>query len=202
MSSSHTPERVDELEAQVKFLQTQIAQLIEEKKRWTRSPSHSRTNVYLDESEREEMSYIVNSSDEDTPRRRRQGNGHGDFRVDIPEFEGQIDPNHFLDWLQTVERIFEYKEVPDDKKVKLVALKLRKYASTWWANLVAKRARNGKGKIGTWAKMKDNLRPSSFPPITSKTTTSSCITSSKAPRALRNPGVRATPSQVLSLIHI
>ena len=70
MSSSRIPERVDELEAQVKFLQTQIAQLMEEKKRWTRSPSHSRTHVYSDESEREERSYIVNSSDEETPRRR------------------------------------------------------------------------------------------------------------------------------------
>jgi len=27
-----------------------------------------------------------------------------------------------------VERVFEYKDIPDDKKVKLVALKLRKYA--------------------------------------------------------------------------
>jgi len=55
--------------------------------------------------------------------------------VDIPEFEGQLDPDHFLDWLQIVERVFEYKDISDDKKVKLVALKLRKYASIWWANL-------------------------------------------------------------------
>jgi len=72
---------------------------MEEKKRWTRSPSHLLTHVYSDESEREERSYIVNSSDEETPRRRRQGNGLGDFRVDIPKFEGQMDPDHFLDWL-------------------------------------------------------------------------------------------------------
>jgi len=37
-----------------------------------------------------------------------------------------------------VERVFDYKDIPDEKKVKLVALKLRKYASIWWANLVAK----------------------------------------------------------------
>ena len=40
-----------------------------------------------------------------------------------------MDPDDFLEWMQTVERIFEYKKVPEDKKVKLVALKLRKYAS-------------------------------------------------------------------------
>jgi len=52
-----------------------------------------------------------------------------DFRVEIPEFEGQLNPDDFLDWLNTAERVFRYKEVRDDKKVKLVALKLRKYAS-------------------------------------------------------------------------
>jgi len=46
-----------------------------------------------------------------------------------------------------VERVFDYKDVSEEKKVKLVALKLRKYASIWWANVVAKRARKGKAKI-------------------------------------------------------
>jgi len=45
-----------------------------------------------------------------------------DFKVDIPEFE---DKYEFLEWMQTVKRIFEHKEVPEEKKVKLVALKLR-----------------------------------------------------------------------------
>jgi len=74
-----------------------------------------------------------------------------------------LDLDHFLDWLQTIGRVFDYKEVPEDKKVKLVALKLRQYASIWWANLVAKRARNGKGKIITWAKMKDKLKSKFLP---------------------------------------
>jgi len=87
----------------------------------------------------------VSSSSEDgdgvgSPRPRRES--HLDFRVVIPEFEGQLDPDHFLGWL-TVQRVFEYKDIPDDKKVKLVALKLRKYASIWWENLVAQ----GQGKV-------------------------------------------------------
>jgi len=54
--------------------------------------------------------------------------------------------------------------VPEENKVKLVALKLRKYASIWWANLMVKRARNGKGKIRTWAKMRDKLKAKFLPP--------------------------------------
>jgi len=60
--------------------------------------------------------------------------------------------------MHTVERIFEYDEVPEDKKVKLVALRLRNYASLWWTNLCAKRVRNRKSKIRTWEKMKAKLK--------------------------------------------
>jgi len=81
-----------------------------------------------------------------------------DFRVEIPEYEGKLDPEDFLDWLHTVERLFEFKDVPKEKKVKLVALRLRKYASLWWTNLCAKRVRERKAKIRTWEKMKAKLK--------------------------------------------
>ena len=81
-----------------------------------------------------------------------------DFRVEILEFEGQLNPDDFLDWLNTVERVFKYKEVLNDKKVKLVALKLCKYASVWWSNDEAERARKGKGKIRSLRKMKEKTR--------------------------------------------
>ena len=45
-----------------------------------------------------------------------------------------------------VERAFEYKQFPDEKKVKLIAVKLRKYASILWSNVIAKRVRKRKGK--------------------------------------------------------
>ena len=64
-----------------------------------------------------------------------------DFGVDIPQFEGKLDLDEFLEWLHIVERIFEYKDVPEDKKVKVMALRLRKYVSLWWTNLCTKNAR-------------------------------------------------------------
>ncbi|KAI4343330.1 hypothetical protein MLD38_027852 [Melastoma candidum] len=36
--------------------------------------------------------------------------------VQIPEFEGNLDPEEFIDWKYTVERIFDYEEVPEEKK--------------------------------------------------------------------------------------
>ena len=72
------------------------------------------------------------------------------------------------------ERGFEYNYIPDDKKVKLVALRVRKYASLWWTNLFDKRAKKGKNKVRTWAKIKSKhknrfLAPSYLLPNYSQT---------------------------------
>ena len=56
-----------------------------------------------------------------------------------------------------VERVFDFKEILEEKKVKLITLKLRKYASLWWTNLCAKRVRRNK-KIRTWEKIKSRLK--------------------------------------------
>ncbi|KAK1406131.1 hypothetical protein QVD17_41418 [Tagetes erecta] len=39
------------------------------------------------------------------------------IRTEIPEFEGSMQPDDFIDWLQTVERIFDLRDVPDSLKV-------------------------------------------------------------------------------------
>ena len=73
------------------------------------------------------------TSDEDRerrPRRTRRGNQLAlDFKLEILKFEGQLNPDEFIGWISTVERLFEYKDVPNDKETKLVAFKLCKYAS-------------------------------------------------------------------------
>lgn len=89
------------------------------------------------------------------------------IRTEIPEFDGKLHPDDFLDWLQTVERIFDLRDIPDNVKVKLVAIKLKKYASLWWENIQQQRYRNGKHKISSWDKMQRLLR-AQFLPLTFK----------------------------------
>ena len=48
--------------------------------------------------------------------------------------------------------------MPEDRKVKLIAIKLKKYASLWWENLKRQREREGRRKIVTWEKMKKELK--------------------------------------------
>ncbi|GJS86349.1 aspartyl protease_2 domain-containing protein [Tanacetum coccineum] len=52
-------------------------------------------------------------------------------KVDILDFEGKSHPDEFIDWLYTVERVFDIKNLSDEQKVKLVAIKLKKSALIW-----------------------------------------------------------------------
>ena len=74
-------------------------------------------------------------------------------KFDIPKFEGRMHDDDFLDWLNTVERVFEYYDPPERQKVKLV-----KNASFWRENLKRQRQRDDKKNIETWEKMKKELK--------------------------------------------
>ncbi|XP_073260712.1 uncharacterized protein [Populus alba] len=83
------------------------------------------------------------------------------MKMDLPSFNGQLEIEGFLDWLVVVERFFDYMEIPEDKKVKLVAYRLMGGASAWWEQLT--RARQRKGMVQTWAKMRWLLRARYLP---------------------------------------
>jgi len=141
--------------AQNEYLSKQLGESLKNKRRELRSSSSSRPPRSARGEEEEKEPHSHGSSSEDASprtqrRRRRHSSNFNDFKVDISEFEGKLDPDDFIEWLQTVERIFDYKEIPKDKKVKIMALKLRKYASLWWTNLLTKSVRQGKGRIRTW----------------------------------------------------
>ncbi|VFQ90486.1 unnamed protein product [Cuscuta campestris] len=98
----------------------------------------SMVNTPEERDEDEEVHPEANSSY--TTREENHERGATDFKVDIPTFKEKNDPDDFLEWLETVERVFDFNDVPEDKKVKIVALKFRKNASTWWSNLSTKRS--------------------------------------------------------------
>ncbi|VFQ95156.1 unnamed protein product [Cuscuta campestris] len=132
------------LKAQVEYLDKEVAKL---------------TKMKLNELQGSDREEDVSSSGTMKPK----ANEGSDFKVDIPTFEGKNDPNEFLEWLETVERVFDFKDVSHKKKVKIVALKFRKYASTWWTNTCTKRRRNDKEPVSTWVKMRSLLKKKFLP---------------------------------------
>lgn len=146
----------EEQAKQMEYLQTQLQDL---SLRLRRQREGSSSSGRSDRSGEDSDETIV------SPIRRRghKSRPNNDIKVDIPEYDGRLDADEFVEWLRTVERVFDYKQTPDNKKVKIVALKLRKYASTWWASVCAKRARQDKDKIRSWNKMKKLLKEKFLP---------------------------------------
>lgn len=65
------------------------------------------------------------------------------IKIDLPEFDGKAQPNDFIDWINTVKWVFDLKDILDNYKVKLVAIKLRKYYSLRWEHLKKKLSQEG-----------------------------------------------------------
>jgi hypothetical protein len=68
----------------------------------------------------------------------------------VPEFSGVLIPDDLIDWINHVECVFEYHDIPNHKKVKLVSTKLKGRASAWWEQIQMQRVRFGKKKIQDW----------------------------------------------------
>ncbi|XP_050218370.1 uncharacterized protein LOC126669084 [Mercurialis annua] len=107
---------------------------------------------------------------EEAPQRRQRGRVDDDrrrlesgMRTEIPEFYGGLKSEEFLDWLATVEEILEFKDVPADRRVPLVATRFRDRTTAWWQQLKLTRSRLGKPKIDTWEKMKKHLKTTFLP---------------------------------------
>ncbi|GKB61807.1 hypothetical protein Tco_0917993 [Tanacetum coccineum] len=80
------------------------------------------------------------------------------LKIEIPEFTSKVHRDDFIDWLSTVERLFDVRDIPDKLKVKLVAIKLRQPASLWWDHVNKTRRIKGKSKVETWEKMKKLMK--------------------------------------------
>ncbi|GAV80024.1 hypothetical protein CFOL_v3_23486 [Cephalotus follicularis] len=90
-------------------------------------------------------------------RRSKADDNDRGLHLDVPDFEGTKNPNDFVDWLNSMERLFEYKGYTDEKQFKVAILKLKNYASLLWENIrrQRERERDGKERIKTWVKLKN-----------------------------------------------
>ncbi|KAI5673910.1 hypothetical protein M9H77_14274 [Catharanthus roseus] len=75
---------------------------------------------------------VILAEDQNRPARR----GGGRLKVDIPSFYGNLGIEDFVDWIAKIDHFFEYMDIPKEKRVKLVACRLKGGASAWWERLL------------------------------------------------------------------
>ena len=80
------------------------------------------------------------------------------MRTEVPEFQGSLQPEEFIDWLCTAKALMEFKGALKEIKVPLIATRLQARAAAWWQQFKMTRSRLGKSKVTTWEKMKKYLR--------------------------------------------
>jgi hypothetical protein len=71
-------------------------------------------------------------------------------KIDIPMYEGNLDMEELLDWIQAMDTYFDYEDVKEEKKVRHVFTRLKGHAALWWDELQADKRNKGKQKIKSW----------------------------------------------------
>ncbi|KAJ8628161.1 hypothetical protein MRB53_021468 [Persea americana] len=85
------------------------------------------------------------------------------MHTEVPVFHGSLQPQEFLDWICTAEKVLDFKGVPENMRVPLVATRLRGRAAAWWQQFKLSRTKLGKSKIATWEKLKKHMRSTFLP---------------------------------------
>lgn len=91
-------------------------------------------------------------------------NGYNGYKVkaEIPIFNGNLEVEVVLEWLNEAERFFEIMEVCKEYKVAIVTYKLEGGARTWWRCILVEYYRLRQPPIKDWIVMKELLQRQFF----------------------------------------
>ena len=53
-------------------------------------------------------------------------------RCEVPTYQGSLEPNELLDWINEIDKFFDYDETGEETKVKFTVTRLKGHASLWW----------------------------------------------------------------------
>jgi predicted DsbA family dithiol-disulfide isomerase len=84
-------------------------------------------------------------------------------RMEVPLYEGNLNVDELMDWISTLDKYFEYENVPDEKKVKFVVTRMKGHALLWWDGVQAERQNKGKTRIKSWDRMVAKLKGKFMP---------------------------------------
>lgn len=54
------------------------------------------------------------------------------MKVDVPDFDGRLNPTTFADWLSAIEEYFDWYDMSDERRVRFAKMKLVSLAKVWW----------------------------------------------------------------------
>jgi hypothetical protein len=58
-------------------------------------------------------------------------------KIEVPMYEGNLNVEELIDWINSLDKYFDYDDVDEGKKVKYAVTRLKGHVSLWWNELQA-----------------------------------------------------------------
>ena len=84
-------------------------------------------------------------------------------RIEIAAYDGGLNPEELVDWINSMDKNFNFAEIPEDKKVKFAVTRLKGHAFLWWDGVQVERRRLYKQSIKNWSRMIAKLKEKFLP---------------------------------------
>ena len=81
----------------------------------------------------------------------------------LSTYDGSLTTESLIDWINELDKYFEYEEIDDDRKVKFAVTRLKGHAALWWDNVQVERKKQNKPFIKSWDRMVAKLKGIFFP---------------------------------------
>jgi hypothetical protein len=78
-------------------------------------------------------------------------------------YEGKFNVDKLLDWINEMDKYFDYEEVDEENKLKHVVTRLKGHATLWWDELQEDRRMKGKDKIKSWDRVLEKFKNKFMP---------------------------------------
>ena len=65
-------------------------------------------------------------------------------RLEVSAFAGGLNLEELIDWINEMNKCFDYEEMGEEKRVKFAFTRLKGHATLWWDGVQAERRRVGK----------------------------------------------------------
>ena len=66
-----------------------------------------------------------------------------DAKFDFPTYDGKMDPDATVDWVNALTSFFDCETIPENQKVKIAKSRLRGSTLVWWNFIQDDRVKNG-----------------------------------------------------------
>ncbi|CAA7039459.1 unnamed protein product [Microthlaspi erraticum] len=87
----------------------------------------------------------------------------GGYKIRIPPFHGNNNPDEYMDWEKKCEFNFNLHNISNINRVKLAVSEFNDYALRWWEQVVTAREIGGALEVSTWEEMTRIMRQRFIP---------------------------------------